>query len=152
MPEYEFGSRPSIVAPDHDAHDLWLEPRQLLRQAFEDGARAIQDLAERGLLDDVLVCTAGEFGRTPRINANAGRDHWPQAQSILFAGGGFKHGQIIGSTNAKAEFPTSRKVTVEDFCATIYHAMGLNIDDEVIDHSGRPVHLVPGGTVPREML
>ena len=112
----------------------------------------IQDLAERGLLDDVLVCTAGEFGRTPRINPNAGRDHWPQAQSILFSGGGFKHGQIIGSTNSKAEFPTSRKVTVEDFCATIYHAMGLSIDDEVIDHSGRPVHLVPGGNVPREML
>jgi len=112
----------------------------------------IRDLAERGMLDDVLVVTAGEFGRTPRINANAGRDHWPQAQSILFAGGGLNHGQIVGSTNDKAEFPTSRKMGVEDFCATIYHALGLKIDDTVVDHSGRPVHLVPSGKVLRELL
>lgn len=112
----------------------------------------IRDLAERGMLDDVLVVTAGEFGRTPRINANAGRDHWPQAQSILFAGGGLNHGQVVGSTNDKAEFPTSRKMGVEDFCATIYHAMGLKIDDTVVDHSGRPVHLVPSGKVLRELL
>jgi uncharacterized protein (DUF1501 family) len=112
----------------------------------------IRDLAERGMLDDVLVVTAGEFGRTPRINANAGRDHWPQAQSILFAGGGLNHGQVVGSTNDKAEFPTSRKMGVEDFCATIYRALDLKIDDTVVDHSGRPVHLVPSGEVLRELL
>ena len=112
----------------------------------------IQDLAERGMLDDTLVVTAGEFGRTPRINNNAGRDHWPQAQSILFAGGGFQHGQVIGSTNDKAEHPTSRKVGVEDFCAIVYHALGLRADDTIIDPSSRPVHLLPSGTVPHEML
>lgn len=112
----------------------------------------IQDLAERGMLDDTLVVTAGEFGRTPVINKDAGRDHWPQTQSILFAGGGFRHGQIIGSTDAKAAYPTSRPVKVEDFCAIIYHALGLSTTDSVIDHSGRPMHLVPGGEVPREML
>ncbi|MEI6538592.1 MAG: DUF1501 domain-containing protein [Planctomycetota bacterium] len=112
----------------------------------------IQDLADRGMLDDTLVVVAGEFGHTPRINGNAGRDHWPQAQSILLAGGGYRHGQIIGSTNDKAEFPTSRKVGVEDFCAIVYHAMGLKIDDSIMDLSGRPTHLVPGGVVPSELL
>jgi hypothetical protein len=112
----------------------------------------IDDLHQRGMLENTLVVTAGEFGRTPRINGNAGRDHWPQAQSILFAGGGMKHGQVIGSTNSKAEFPISRKVEVEDFCATIYHGLGLKIDDTVDDHSGRPVHLVPKGNVIRELL
>jgi uncharacterized protein (DUF1501 family) len=112
----------------------------------------IQDLADRGMLDDVLVITAGEFGRTPRINGDAGRDHWPQAQSILLAGGGFRHGQIIGSTNDKAEYPTSRPVSVEDFCAIVYRGLGLRVDDTVIDPVGRPVHLVPGGTVPTELI
>ena len=112
----------------------------------------IQDLTERGMLDDTLIVSAGEFGRTPRINNKAGRDHWPQAQSILFAGGGFRHGQVIGSTNSKAEHPTSRKVGVEDFCAIVYHAMGLRGDDTIYDQNNRPVHLLPGGTVPHEML
>ncbi|MDB4744059.1 DUF1501 domain-containing protein, partial [Planctomicrobium sp.] len=79
----------------------------------------IQDLAERGMLEDTLVISAGEFGRTPKINGNAGRDHWPQAQSILLSGGGYRHGQVIGSTNDKAEFPTSRPVSVEDFCSIV---------------------------------
>jgi arylsulfatase A-like enzyme len=112
----------------------------------------IQDLAERGMLDDTLVVVAGEFGHTPRINGNAGRDHWPQAQSLLLAGGGYRHGQVIGSTNDKAEYPTSRQIGVEDFCAIVYHAMGLKVDDSMMDLSGRPTHLVPGGQVPVELL
>jgi hypothetical protein len=112
----------------------------------------IQDLADRGMLDDTLVVAAGEFGHTPRINDNAGRDHWPQAQSILLAGGGYRHGQVIGSTNDKAEYPTSRKVGVEDFCAIVYRAMGLSIEDQLVDLTGRPIALVPGGVVPSELL
>jgi hypothetical protein len=112
----------------------------------------IQDLHERGMLEDVLVVTAGEFGRTPKINGNAGRDHWPGTQSILFAGGGYRHGQVIGSTDDTASTPTSRKIGVEDFCAIVYHSLGLRVDDTITDLSDRPVHLVPGGVVPREML
>lgn len=112
----------------------------------------IQDLAERGMLDDTLVISAGEFGRTPKINGNAGRDHWPQAQSVLIAGGGYRHGQIIGSTNANAEYPTSRPIGVEDFCSIVYHALGLRIDDTIFDPSNRPVHLLPSGEVPRELI
>ena len=112
----------------------------------------IRDLADRGLLDDTLVVTAGEFGRTPRINNDAGRDHWPQAQSILLAGGGYRHGQIVGSTNDKAEYPTSRPITPADLNAIIYHAIGLSPDDTILDHSGRPTKLVPGGEVPNELI
>ena len=92
------------------------------------------------------------FGRTPRINDLAGRDHWPQAQSILFAGGGYRHGQVIGSTTAKAEYPASRPIEPADFNAIVYHALGLPADDTVPDRNGRPVHLIPGGSVPHELL
>ncbi|MBI1310629.1 DUF1501 domain-containing protein [bacterium] len=112
----------------------------------------IQDLADRGMLDETLVVVAGEFGHTPRINGNAGRDHWPQAQSLLFAGGGFRHGQVVGSTNSKAEYPTSRQIGVEDFCATVFHSLGLQISDQITDLAGRPTNLVPGGQVIRELL
>jgi hypothetical protein len=112
----------------------------------------IQDLAQRGMLDDVLVVTAGEFGRTPRINKDAGRDHWPQAQSILFAGGGYRHGQIIGATNSRAESPTDRPIGPNDFSAIIYHALGLDPEMTINSLSGRPEHLLAGGTVPPELL
>jgi len=112
----------------------------------------INDLDRRGMLDKTLVMVSSEFGRTPKINKDAGRDHWPQAQSILLAGGGYRHGQVIGSTNDKAEYPTSRKIGVEDFCAIVYHSMGLKIDDTITDLTGRPTHLVPGGEVPLELL
>ena len=112
----------------------------------------LQDLHERGLLDDTLVVTAGEFGRTPVMNKDAGRDHWPQTQSLLIAGGGYRHGQVIGSTDEKAAYVKSRPVSVEDFCAIVYHSLGLAVDDSVIDPIGRPMHLVPGGSVPREMI
>ncbi|MFO0905340.1 MAG: DUF1501 domain-containing protein [Pirellulales bacterium] len=112
----------------------------------------IDDLAQRGLLDDTLVVTAGEFGRTPRINNDAGRDHWPQAQSILVAGGGYRHGQIVGSTNDKAEYPTSRPITPNDFNMIFYHALGLSPELTIKDHSGRPNKLLAGGELPKELL
>lgn len=112
----------------------------------------IADLAERGMLDDVLVVSAGEFGRTPTMNKDAGRDHWPQAQSILLAGGGYKNNQIIGSTNSKAEYPTSDPYRPEDFCATIYHALGLSPTHTITDFNGRPQHLVPAGEIPRQLI
>ena len=112
----------------------------------------IDDLHRRGMLEDTLVVTAGEFGRTPRINASAGRDHWPQAQSILVAGGGYRHGQVVGSTDSKAEYPTSRPLSPNDFCAIFYHALGISPDTTIRDHSGRPNKLLAGGEMPRELL
>jgi hypothetical protein len=112
----------------------------------------IQDLADRGMLDDTLVISAGEFGRTPKINNDAGRDHWPQAQSILIAGGGFRGGQVVGETNAKAEHPISRPIGPLDVCAAVYHVLGLSKEDTIPDLSGRPMHLLPGGEVPPELV
>jgi len=112
----------------------------------------IADLAERGMLEDTLVVTAGEFGRTPRINPGAGRDHWPQAQSILLAGGGIRPGQIIGSTNDKAEYPTSRPVSPNDFSAIFYRSLGISPELTINDHSGRPTKLLPSGEAPTELF
>ena len=112
----------------------------------------IKDLSDRGMLDDTLVVTAGEFGRTPRINGNAGRDHWPQAQSILIAGGGFQHGQFIGATNSKAEHPVDRPIKPADLNAIIYHSLGLRAEDTYPNLAGRPIHLYEKGVVPRELL
>ncbi len=112
----------------------------------------LDDLHQRGMLDDTLVITAGEFGRTPRINKDAGRDHWPQAQSILVAGGGYPAGQVIGATDDKAQRPTERPIAPEDLCAILYHALGLKATDTFPDLSGRPVQLLPSGQVPRELL
>jgi len=113
----------------------------------------IQDLDQRGLLDDTLVVTAGEFGRTPKINKDRGRDHWPQAQSIAIAGGGFRHGQIIGATNGKAEHPTDQPIRPNDFSAIVYHALGLDPHLVTVDNlQGRPVYLLEGGEVPSQLI
>jgi len=115
-------------------------------------AALIEDLAARGMLEDVLVICAGEFGRTPKINPGAGRDHWPQAQSILLAGGSYRHGQVIGATNSKAEVPIDRPVRPADLCALVYHHLGIDSSLTNLNLSGRPVHLLHGGEVPRELL
>jgi hypothetical protein len=113
----------------------------------------IQDLADRGLLDDTLVITAGEFGRTPVINKDAGRDHWPQAQSIALAGGGLRHGQVIGRTNERAEYPVDRPVRPNDFSAIIYHALGIDPHTTTMSNlTGRPVFLLDEGKVPDELV
>ena len=113
----------------------------------------IADLAERGLLDDTLVISAGEFGRTPVINKDAGRDHWGPAQSIVLAGGGYRHGQMIGKTDAKAAYPTDRPMGPLDLCQTVYRSLHLDPNRLTIKlPDGRPIHLVQGGKVPRELV
>ena len=102
-----------------------------------------------------MVLMAGEFGRTPRIrnfNGVPGRDHWGPAGSALVYGGGMRMGQVIGATNSKAEHPISDPIGPNDFSAILYHALNLKPNDSVNNLSGRPVHLLPGGTVPSAML
>jgi hypothetical protein len=115
-------------------------------------AALIEDLSARGMLEDVLIICAGEFGRTPKINPGAGRDHWPQAQSVLLAGGRYRHGQVIGATNSKAEYPTDRPVGPADLCALVYHHLGIDTSQTNLNLSGRPVHVLHGGEVPAELL
>jgi hypothetical protein len=99
----------------------------------------LDDLSERGLLDDTLVLWMGEFGRTPKINANASRDHWPQCYTALLAGGGVKRGFVYGKSDAQAMYPDEHPVRPDDLAATLYNLLGINPESEVIDRNNRPL-------------
>ncbi len=103
----------------------------------------VTDLDKRGMLEDTLVVVWGEFGRTPKINPKGGRDHWPQVSAALLAGGGFNHGQIIGSTNRLGEVPETRPVHIQEICATMYRALGIDtMSTTLLDNTGRPQYLL----------
>jgi len=113
---------------------------------FDQGLSAlIEDLHERGMADDVSVVAWGEFGRTPKINNKAGRDHWPQVGCAFVAGGGMKTGQVIGSTDKTASEPDNRPVHFGEVHATLYHNLGIDPNNTTVnDLSGRPHYLVGG--------
>jgi len=103
----------------------------------------VEDLEHRGMLDDVTVVVWGEFGRTPKINANSGRDHWPRVSTALLAGGGMKTGQVIGSTNRLGEYAEDRPVHFQEVFATLYHNLGIDVETSTVtDLQGRPRYLV----------
>ena len=112
----------------------------------------IADLHDRGLAEHVLVHVMGEFGRTPKINKDAGRDHWPGAFCVLMAGGGLKMGQMIGTTDRQAAYPTSKPYSPGDVLATIYHVLGIDWQQEFHDHAGRPVKILNQGTPIPELV
>ena len=112
----------------------------------------VSDLKSSGLLDTTLVVLMGEMGRTPRINAKAGRDHWPQAYTALVSGGGLKMGQLVGATNSKAEFPIERPYTPQDLLATIYRHLGIDIHMTFNDFSGRPISVLSSGQPIPELI
>ena len=112
----------------------------------------IGDLSERGLLDSTLVCVTSEFGRSPKINAQAGRDHWPKVFSNLLAGGGIRQGHVFGSSNATASEPAEDPLSVEDWATTIYHCLGINANKELMAPGGRPIEIVEGGRVRSDLL
>jgi len=107
----------------------------------------IGDLADRGLLEETLVVAVGEFGRTPKINANQGRDHWGMCQSALLAGGSIRGGQVYGSTDKLAAYVKDNPVSPEDLLATIHHAMGISPESEIRDRDGRPFRVCEGRPV-----
>jgi Protein of unknown function (DUF1501) len=115
-----------------------------LDQAY---AALLEDLSLRGLLDETLVVAVGEFGRTPKINATQGRDHWGMCQSALLAGGGVRGGQIYGATDKQAAYVKDNPVSPEDFLATIYAALGIAPQAEIHDRDGRPYRVVDGNPV-----
>ncbi|MFO0967478.1 MAG: DUF1501 domain-containing protein [Gemmataceae bacterium] len=116
-------------------------------------AALIQDLHDRDLLSEVAVVVWGEFGRTPRINANGGRDHWPRVCSALVAGGGMRAGQVIGSTTRWGEEPNSRPMHFREVFATLYQRMGIDVArTQFIDLSGRPQYLVGEQRAAAELL
>lgn len=106
-----------------------------------------EGLSARGLLSSTLVCVTGEFGRTPQVNGRAGRDEWPRAMSVLFAGGGVKGGQAIGKADAKGMGPAGDPLTPEQVAASFYHGLGIDPKKEYESGSGLPVQIVRGGAV-----
>jgi hypothetical protein len=113
-----------------------------LDQAF---AALIQDLKDRGRLDETLVVLSTEFGRTPKINDKGGRDHYPKVFSVCMAGGGVKGGQVIGASDATATEPQDQPVTVMDYAKSIYHLVGIDGEKELLSPGNRPIEIVKGG-------
>jgi hypothetical protein len=111
----------------------------------------ISDLSERGMLQDTLVLWMGEFGRTPKVNRNAGRDHWSRCQSVVFAGGGVPGGQVVGRSDATASLPDDRPVAPEDMAATIYQLLGIDGARLYQTSTDRPIRVVDTGKVVREL-
>ncbi len=144
----------SVSLSDFDTHGDNFERMRNLWPLLDHGLHMlVEDLRERGMLDDVLILAWGEFGRTPKINRSAGRDHWPRVSMGIMAGGGLKTGQVIGATDKWAAEATSRPVHYQDVIATLYHHLGIDPQqDTLTDITGRPQHLVTVGQVISELL
>ncbi len=126
--------------------------KELLPQLDPGLSTLLRDLSDRSLLQKTLVVVMGEFGRTPRVNNNAGRDHWGPSNCILLAGGGVRGGTVVGATNPKGEKPAADPRSPEDLTATMCHSLGIDPDVEFHTPEGRPVKAVNGGKVIHELL
>jgi uncharacterized protein (DUF1501 family) len=114
-------------------------------------AALVTDLSNRGLLDETLLLVMGEFGRTPRINKDAGRDHWGRAGSMLFAGAGIRGGQVIGATDKEGAFVTDRPVRPADVAWTVYESLGIAPGKILTTPEGRPVEILDQGAAVHEL-
>ena len=131
----------------HGFNDKPMDPilkNYLLPLTDQTLSALLEDLEERGLLDDTIVLWMGEFGRTPRINKLAGRDHWPQCYTILMAGGGIKRGNIVGASDKIGAYPDRGLVRIEDVSATFYELLGIDPETEIRDKFGRPFPISKG--------
>jgi hypothetical protein len=115
-------------------------------------AAFVEDTVARGLDSDILLVITGEFGRTPRINPQAGRDHWAPLSTLALAGGALKMGQVVGESNAKAEIPKTTPIRPQDLMATVFHVLGIPPDLHYTDPTGRPVPMVDGGKPIAELI
>ncbi len=120
---------------------------------FDLGVSAlIRDLDQRGMMENTLVVVLGEFGRTPKVNKDAGRDHWPYAMSVLMAGAGVPRGQVVGATDAKGYHAAENVYKPEDFAATLYTKMGIDHTRVLHTNTGRPIQIVNGGKPMKELF
>ena len=108
-------------------------------------AAFVEDVCNRGLNDRILLVVTGEFGRTPKINRNAGRDHWAPLSTLALAGGGLQMGQVIGQSASKADIPQSRPVRPQDLMATVFHVLGVEPKIQFVNQAGRPVYMLEDG-------
>ena len=142
---------------DYDAWDTHKRNFAILKENKLPGldqtfTALMQDLADRGLLDETLIVVLSEMGRTPRINGNAGRDHWTFCYGALLAGAGIKGGSVCGASDAQAAYVKDRPVSPADLCATIYRCLGIDPHSTVPDRTGRPVPVAQGGLPVTEVL
>jgi uncharacterized protein (DUF1501 family) len=143
----------SLTYGGWDMHNQIKGSMQGQMPAFDQAfAALIRDLDRTGLLDSTLVMVSSEFGRTPKINGTAGRDHWPKVFSVVLAGGGIKKGFIYGSSDATASEPETDPLTVEDLATTVYHQLGIVADKELMAPGNRPIEIVDGGKVRRDLI
>lgn len=136
-----------------DHHTQVTNNMKRLMPSFDKAyATLIADLDERGLLDSTLVLVSSEFGRTPKINQDGGRDHWPKVFSVALAGGGVRRGAIVGSSGPTASEPDDTPISPEDLATTVYHQLGINAEKELMAPGARPIEIVKGGQVRRELI
>jgi hypothetical protein len=136
---------------DTHANNFEALKKQKLPQFDLAWSGLLQDMHGRGLLKNTLVLVWGEFGRTPRVNNNAGRDHWPGAMSVVLAGGGLKMGQAIGASDAKAEYPKERPLSPEDVLSTMYGVLGIDQNIHYLNEAQRPLKILNSGAPIREL-
>jgi hypothetical protein len=144
----------SVSFSDFDTHSNNFARMKHMLPILDVGLTAlISDLEDRGLIDDVVIVAWGEFGRTPKVNANAGRDHWPRVGMGLLAGGGLRTGHVLGVTDRTASSVVSRPVTYQDVFATLYHCLGIDASRTTItDPTGRPQYLLSDGAPLKELV
>jgi len=143
-----------IKGQDWDTHEdnFRLMKTELLPPMDRAVSTLLDDLQERGLLDTTLVAILSEFGRTPKINAKSGRDHWPNVFSVMLAGGGIKPGVVLGSSASGGDVPKDRPIHIYDVQATIYHQLGIPLNETYRDAGGRPVPFLPEGRPIAELI
>jgi uncharacterized protein (DUF1501 family) len=143
----------SLTYGGWDMHNQIKGGMQSQMPAFDQGfATLIRDLERTGLLNSTLVMVSSEFGRTPKINGTAGRDHWPKVFSVVLAGGGIKKGFIYGSSDSTASEPEDDPLTVEDLAMTVYHQLGIKGEKKLMAPGNRPIDIVREGKVRRELI
>lgn len=132
-----------------DMHDNLFPTMKKTLLPHTDGTLSalLDDLKDRGLLDETLVYWTGDFGRTPKVNDKAGRDHWPQCQSIVMAGGGIRGGITYGASDPRGAFPKDDPLRPDDITATVFHALGLDPATEIRDQLGRPLPISAGNPI-----
>jgi hypothetical protein len=136
-----------------DMHDRVTQGMRNQMPALDQALSVLlKDMESSGMLSETLVMVSSEFGRTPKINNTAGRDHWPKVFSVMLAGGGIKGGVIYGASNATASEPDRDPVSPEDLMTTVYHQMGIVADKELMAPGARPIEIVDGGKVIRELI
>lgn len=144
----------NISMPSWDTHanNFVALKTGLLPQLDSGYSALLDDLDRLGMMDNTVVFWLGDFGRTPKINSAAGRDHWVGSTVFTIGGGGFKTGQAIGASNQYAEQPVGKPIEIEDLAATLYHVLGIPLDMHFVSPDGRPFKVNPGGRVLNELL